>query len=90
MNEELINSIADLQKNYKKTDTIQEKDKLYQELLEKYEAAQKRIDELESEKNRAKLPTKDEVDTMASMLDLINKLDEGTIEKLNRFGQKKI
>lgn len=68
-----------------------DKDKQYQELLGKYKIAMERIDELEKKlaENSNKLPTKDEVDTMASMLDLINKLDESTIEKLSKFGDKK-
>jgi len=88
MDDNLIQSIGQLQKNYEQSATNKEKDVLYQELLEKYEAAQKRIDELEAEKSKGKLPSKNEVDTMITMLDLINKIDEGTIEKLNRFGRK--
>jgi len=84
----LIESIAELQKKYDRTESSAEKEKLYQEVLSKLEIAQKRIEELETENSKPKLPSRDEVETMSSMVDLISKLDETTIEKLNRFGRK--
>lgn len=68
-----------------------EKDKLYKELLDEYERAKKRIEELEQalkSQGGNQLPSKDEVESMSSMLDLISKLDEATIEKLSKFGSK--
>lgn len=79
--------ITKLVQEFDKITSSTEKDKLYKELLAKYETAQKRISELESELKKNKLPTKDEVDAMSSMLDLVTKLDEATIEKLNKFGK---
>ena len=80
--------IAKLQSTYQ---SAADKDMLYAELLEKYKKAQLRIEELESElKNRVpNLPSKDDVEAMSGMLDLISRLDESTIEKLNRFGGNK-
>lgn len=79
--------IAKLGQDFDKLTSLSEKDRLYKELLAKYDIAQKRINELESELKANKLPTKDEVDAMSSMLDLVTKLDEATIEKLNKFGK---
>ena len=80
--------ITKLQKAYQGS---VEKDRLYEELLEDYKIAKKRIEELE-EKVQAnssnQLPTKDDVEAMSGMLDLINKLDDATIEKLSKFGNK--
>jgi len=68
-----------------------DKDKLYKDLLEDYKVAKQRIVELEKdlEDKSSKLPSKDEVEAMAGMLDLVSKLDESTIEKLSKFGGKK-
>jgi len=88
MSEPDINQqIVKLGQEFDKLTSSTEKDKRYRELLAKYETAQKRINELESEIKKNKLPTKDEVDAMSSMLDLVTKLDEATIEKLNKFGR---
>lgn len=84
----LEHEIAKLQSTYQ---TSSEKDQLYQELLNEYEKAKRRIDELEEELKKqsiSQLPSKDEVESMSSMLDLISKLDETTIEKLSKFGGK--
>lgn len=88
MSEQDINQqIAKLGQEFDKLTSSTEKDKRYKELLAKYDTAQKRINELESELKKNKLPTKDEVEAMSSMLDLVTKLDEATIEKLNKFGK---
>jgi hypothetical protein len=81
--------IAKLQSAYK---VSSKKDEMYEELLEQYKVAQKRIQELEAElsaKTSSSLPTKDEVDTMTSMVELISKLDADTIEKLSKFSGNK-
>ena len=80
--------ITKLQKAYQGS---VEKDKLYEELLEDYKIAKKRIEELEEKvqaSSNNQLPTKDDVEAMSGMLDLINKLDDATIEKLSKFGNK--
>jgi len=63
----------------------------YKRLSEKYEKAMEVIElqktQLEEYK-RNKLPTKDEVDTISSMLDLISKLDDNTMQKIEKFGKK--
>lgn len=81
--------VAKLQESYKVAASA-DKGKLYQELLDKYHVAQQKIEDLEKQlKSRNNLPSKDEVETMSSMLDLIGKLDETTIEKLSKFGGNK-
>lgn len=84
----LEDDIKKLQVNYTKS---ADKDTAYAELLEEYKKAQEKIKKLEAEleKKANQMPSKDEVETMSSMLDLISKLDEPTIEKLNRFGTNK-
>ncbi len=67
----------------------------YKKLAEKYEEALKlietlrtKIDELQS----SKIPSKDEVESMAAMLDVLNKLDIKTLDKLtmlDKGGQNK-
>ncbi len=76
--------------DYKNTSQVEKKDALYEELLADYKKAKDRITELEQKlaENKTKLPSRDEVETMSSMIDLISKLDESTIEKLSRFGNK--
>lgn len=83
--------IGKLQDSYTSSSNPNDKDKRYEELLAKYKIAIERIQKLEGRLNEQanKLPTKEDVDTMSSMLDLINKLDESTIEKLSKFGDKK-
>lgn len=46
-------------------------------------AQEERIRELE---NKNSIPTKDEVESMSAMLDVLNKLDIKTIDKLSSFG----
>ena len=76
--------------DYKNTSQVEKKDALYEELLADHKKAKDRITELEQKlaENKTKLPSRDEVETMSSMIDLISKLDESTIEKLSRFGNK--
>ncbi len=64
----------------------------YQKLLEKYEESIQVIESLKSqldELQKKKLPTKDEVESISSMLDLINKLDPEMIKKINLLGGNK-
>ncbi len=86
----LDEEIDKLRKMHRETSQEKDKDKLYDDLLQEYKEAKARIAELEQElkDNKTKLPSKDEVETMSSMIDLIGKLDESTIEKLSRFGAK--
>ena len=62
----------------------------YKKLSEKYEQALKlietlksKIDELESNK----IPSKDEVESISAMLDVLNKLDIKTLDKLSMIGK---
>ncbi|QHN42677.1 hypothetical protein GII36_02290 [Candidatus Mycosynbacter amalyticus] len=48
------------------------------------EAQQEKIRSLES----SKIPSKDEVESMSAMLDVLNKLDIKTIDKLSELGSK--
>ena len=84
---DITSSISDLQRIYSQTSKDEDKDTLYKELLVKYQEAQKKIEELEGDKAKSKLPSKDEVESMSGMLDLISKLDASTIEKLNKFSK---
>lgn len=66
-------------------------DQQYQQLLQKYEEAfilietmRTKIDQLQSNK----LPTVDEVESMSAMLDVLNKLDIKTLDKLSTLGNK--
>lgn len=64
----------------------------YQKLLKKYEEAIRVIETLKSqidELQKKKLPTKDEVESISSMLDLINKLDPKTMKKINLLSGNK-
>ena len=86
----LDEDISKLRETYRKESQAKDKDKLYDDLLQEYKEAKARIVELEHEleESKTKLPSKDEVETMSSMIDLIGKLDESTIEKLSKFGAK--
>ena len=83
-----INALRDARKATSRS----EPDEVYNELLKKYEHALVKIHELETQVNsntQSKVPSKDDVEAMSGMLDLINKLDDSTIEKLNKFGNMK-
>lgn len=60
------------------------------ELLERayttIEAQQEKIRSLESNK----IPSKDEVESMSAMLDMLNKLDIKTLDKLSELGSKEL
>lgn len=89
---DLSSEIEILRGQYTSKNKMQEKDTAYNDLLSKYEQALQRISDLESQLSATKsnkMPSKEDVDTMSSMLDLINKLDDSTIEKLNKFGSNK-
>lgn len=88
----LESSLARLQANLsasKHTTTFNEE--AYKNLLEKYEEALTLIEVMKSkiddlQKNR--MPSKDEVESMSAMIDLLSKLDDGTINKITKLGQK--
>lgn len=86
----LDEDISKLRETHRRKSQAKDKDKLYDDLLQEYKEAKARIAELEHEleESKTKLPSKDEVETMSSMIDLIGKLDESTIEKLSKFGAK--
>lgn len=61
----------------------------YEKLAEKFEKAMQMIEVLRSkiaEMESNKLPTKEEVESISSMLDIINKLDDNSIARINRLG----
>lgn len=57
--------------------------KKYEEALMLIETLKSKIDDLQN----SKLPTKDEVESMSAMLDVLNKLDIKTLDKLSTFGK---
>lgn len=62
----------------------------YQKLSEKYEEALKLIETLRAkidELQGNKMPTLDEVESMSAMLDILNKLDIKTLDKLTELGK---
>lgn len=88
----LEEDIKKLKESYDNASASKNKDLLYADLLEKYRAALEKIVDLQSEltkKNKDTLPSKSDVEAMSSMVDLISKLDDSVIEKLNKFGSKK-
>ena len=89
MKDDIDSEIAKLSEHYKSKQVIAEKDKAYEELLTMYKHATEEIARLKSDTNTGKLPSKSDIDSMSGMLDLINKLDVETIEKLNRLGGNK-
>jgi hypothetical protein len=61
----------------------------YEKLVEKFEKAMQMIEVLRTkiaEVESNKLPTKEEVESISSMLDIINKLDDNSIARINRLG----
>lgn len=50
--------------------------------MQMIEVLRSKIAEMESNK----LPTKEEVESISSMLDIINKLDDNSIARINRLG----
>lgn len=61
----------------------------YEKLAEKFEKAMQMIEVLRTkiaEVESNKLPTKEEVESISSMLDIINKLDDNSIARINRLG----
>ncbi len=55
----------------------------FEKAMQLIEAQRTKITELESNK----MPSKDDVESMSAMLDLIGKLDEKSINRLNRLGK---
>jgi hypothetical protein len=87
---ELFADLKASQANFSET-AESEKAKRYDSLLEKYVQAIKIIEQLKmriDEVGKDKLPTKDEVESIGAMLDLVNKLDIKTLDKLNQLGGK--
>jgi hypothetical protein len=61
----------------------------YDKLAEKFEEALRMIEVLKGkiiELESNKMPTKDDVESMSAMLDLLGKLDDNSISRLNRLG----
>jgi ribulose 1,5-bisphosphate carboxylase large subunit-like protein len=64
----------------------------YRKLADKYEEAMKLIETLKSkieDLQKNKIPTKDEVESMSAMLDLLDKFDPKTLEKIASLGGDK-
>ena len=57
--------------------------KKYEEAISLIEILRAKIDDLE----KNKLPTKDEVESMSAMLDVLNKLDIKTLDKISMLGK---
>ena len=63
----------------------------YEDLLSKYEILLRENTLLKEEIKQAvsnKIPSRDEIESISGMLDLINKIDSSTIEKIERFNRK--
>ncbi len=69
----------------------EQKQENYENLLESYDDSIKKlcdfISDLQKGENN-KIPTKNELESIEMMLDIINKIDYTTLDKLNRFGGK--
>lgn len=64
----------------------------YERLAKKFEQAMKLIEVMKSkisDMESNKIPTKDEVESMAAMLDVLNKLDIKTLDKLSMLERPK-
>ncbi len=67
----------------------------YRDLKSQYDVLKRERDELECElrqcqsQEKSALPSKDELESISSMLDIIKKLDEGTIDKIERLKERK-
>ena len=62
----------------------------YEKLAEKFEDAMKLVEAMRSkiqELESNKMPTKDEVESISSMLDLLGKLDDNAISRINKLGK---
>lgn len=63
----------------------------YEKLAIKFEQAMKLIESMKSklaEYENNKIPSKDEVESMSAMLDILNKLDIKTLDKLTMLDNK--
>lgn len=63
----------------------------YEKLAIKFEQAMKLIESMKSklaEYENNKMPSKDEVESMSAMLDILNKLDIKTLDKLTMLDKK--
>lgn len=66
-------------------------DEQFDKLLEKYEVALNLIETLRTKIGQLesnKMPTKDEVESMSALLDVLNKLDIKTLDKLSMLDSK--
>jgi len=62
----------------------------YEKLAEKFEEAMKLIEVLRtkiSELESNKMPSKDDVESMSAMLDLLGKLDTSSINRISKLGK---
>lgn len=92
VNVNLGSVISELKSSYAGFNERKDKAAAYDELLNKYQQSIEIIEQLKhqiEELQKNKLPTKDEVESISSMLDLINKLDAKTLNKINRLGGQK-
>ncbi|MDO4526637.1 MAG: hypothetical protein Q4B87_00910 [Candidatus Saccharibacteria bacterium] len=59
----------------------------YEELAREKENLEVELKQCRSQRSNT-LPSKDELESISSMLDIINKLDEGTLNKIERLNRK--
>lgn len=63
----------------------------YEKLLESYNKSVNKLFNFITEQqstDNTRIPTKNELESIEMMLDIINKIDYPTLDKLNRFGGK--
>lgn len=92
VNVNLGSVIAELKSSYASFLENKNKATAYDDLVEKYKESIEVIEQLKhqiEELQKNKLPTKDEVESISSMVDLLNKLDTKTLNKINRLGGQK-
>lgn len=91
MNEQFTNTLTKFEDDLKRFSDIKNEDKRneYDNLLKLSQELVKKIKNIQSESpSENKLPTKDEIESISMMLDVINKIDYTTLDKLNKFGGK--
>ena len=89
-NNDIDETIKELGSRYNATED-NKKNELHSKLLEDYKIALEEIARLKEQlasSSKSELPSKDEVDTMASMIDLLSKLDNDVIDKIGKLGGK--
>ena len=90
MEDDLENKIIDLKASLKFFESVkkEEKEERYDELLGELSRAIDLVINMKKRCNKkgSDLPDKSEVETIGAMLDLINKVDFTTLDKLNQLG----